>query len=217
MFDKHLFLCYKYSMKKSEEKLTKIYNYLNSYIKNNGYPPSYREISSATDVKSTNSVKKYIDKLEEKGMIKKESTKNRCIKIISEEIESNLFSNTISIPLVGQVTAGIPILAQENITDNIVISRSFFGTSDTVFMLKVSGDSMIDADIHDGDYIVVKQQSTAENGDIVVAMLDGFATVKSFYKEKDCIRLQPQNIAYEPIRSKEIVILGLVIGLIRKF
>ena len=204
-------------MKKSEEKLKKIYNYLSSYIKNNGYPPSYREISDATDVKSTNSVKKYIDMLEDKGMIKKEATKNRSIQIISDTKDTDMFSNTISIPVVGQVTAGIPILAQENITDNIVISSSFFGTSNTIFMLKVSGDSMIDADIHDGDYIVVKQQSTAENGEIVVAMLDGFATVKSFYKEKDCIRLQPQNIAYEPIRSKDIVVLGTVIGLIRKF
>lgn len=201
-------------MKKVEEKIKEITDYLNSYIKDYGYPPSYREIAKATGIKSTNTVKRYVDLLEERGLISKQMSKNRSISVLDKIAN---YAKTTCIPLIGQVTAGLPILAQENITDNIIISSSFFGTEDNIFMLKVSGDSMIEIDIHDGDYLVVKQQADAENGDVVVAMLDGYATVKSFYREKDCIRLQPQNMAYEPIRSKDIVVLGVVIGQIRKF
>lgn len=209
-------------MKKVEENINKLIDYLEEYISQNGFPPSYREIGVALNIKSTNSVKRYMDILNERGIISKNSSKNRSIKlnrnIYNDSCqEERINESLITMPLVGQITAGIPILAQENITDHIVISSQFFNTSETIFMLKVSGQSMIDADIHDGDFIIVKQQNTAENGDIVVAIIDGYSTVKTFYKERNTIRLQPQNQAFEPIYSRDVQILGVVIGLIRKF
>ena len=211
-------------MKKVEENILKLMDYLKGYVEKNGFPPSYREIGKALDIKSTNSVKNYMDILEQRGFITKSSSKNRSIKInnTSYDDSTTVYDSPLSkdlqvLPVVGQIAAGIPILAQENITDQIVISSKFFNTSETIFMLKVKGNSMIDADIHDGDYIIVKQQNVAENGDIVVALIDGYSTVKTFYKEKNTIRLQPQNQLFQPIYSREVEVLGVVIGLIRKF
>lgn len=200
-------------MKKSEQKLLDILSFLQDYIQSNGFPPSYREISAGVNLKSINSVKHYLDLLENRGLIKKHSTKNRCIEIVN-----NFKQETIDLPIVGQVAAGEPILAEQNVEDFISISSSFFNikNKNNIFVLKVKGDSMIEIGINDGDYVIANSQNIANNGDIVVAMIDGNATVKSFYKEKDIIKLQPANALYSPIFSKDAVIVGKVIGVMRK-
>lgn len=202
-------------MKKSERKILDITEFLENYISKNGFPPSYREISVGVNLKSINSVKAYLDILEERGVIKKQATKNRCIELVKKN--KILDDETISIPLVGDVAAGTPILAEQNIEDYFSVSNTFFGKAEELFMLKVRGESMIEIGINDGDYVVAKRQNTAVNGDIVVAMIDGSATVKTFYKEQKRIRLQPQNCQYEPIYSDNVVVLGKVVGCIRRY
>ena len=187
-------------------------DYLKEQIREKGYPPSIREICAALNFKSTSSVHQYIARLAEKGYIDKGDLKTRAIKIVGDE-------PTISIPIVGKVAAGEPILAQENIEDYFSIGESFFSQSDLkneTFVLKVQGESMINAGINNGDYIIVSKENTARNGQIVVAMIDGNATVKTFYKEKDHVRLQPENDTMEPIIVKDVQIVGKVVGLFRK-
>lgn len=190
----------------------RVFDYLKEQIREKGYPPSIREICAALNFKSTSSVHQYIARLAEKGYIDKGDLKTRAIKIVGEE-------PTISIPIVGKVAAGEPILAQENIEDYFSIGESFFSQSDLkneTFVLKVQGESMINAGINNGDYIIVSKENTARNGQIVVAMIDGNATVKTFYKEKDHVRLQPENDTMEPIIVKDVQIVGKVVGLFRK-
>lgn len=190
----------------------RVFDYLKEQIREKGYPPSIREICAALNFKSTSSVHQYIARLAEKGYIDKGDLKTRAIKIIGDE-------PTISIPIVGKVAAGEPILAQENIEDYFSIGESFFSQSDLkneTFVLKVQGESMINAGINNGDYIIVSKENTARNGQIVVAMIDGNATVKTFYKEKDHVRLQPENDTMEPIIVKDVQIVGKVVGLFRK-
>ena len=165
-------------MKKGDIKQEQILKFLIDYLDKNSYPPSYREIAGGVGIKSTNSVKKYLDVLEEKGLINRHDAKNRSIEIVKKD-NTNV-KNLVSIPLVGKVAAGNPILAFENIEDEFVISKSIFGTGQQLFMLKISGDSMIELGIDDGDYVVVKKQENAENGEIVVAYIDGYATVKTY-------------------------------------
>lgn len=202
-------------MKKGDLKEAQIFEFIKNYTNNFGFPPSYREISAGVNIKSTNSVKKYVDRLVEKKLIIKHENKSRSINYIQNKEERKM--DLVSIPLIGKVAAGNPILAFENIEDEFVISKSVFGTNQDLFMLKISGDSMINIGIEDGDYVVVKKQENAENGDIVVAYIDGYATVKNFYKEGQFIRLQPQNELYKPIITNNCVILGKVIGCIKKF
>lgn len=190
----------------------RVFDYLKEQIREKGYPPSIREICAALNFKSTSSVHQYIARLAEKGYIDKGDLKTRAIKIVGDE-------PTISIPIVGKVAAGEPILAQENIEDYFSIGESFFSQSDLkneTFVLKVKGESMINAGINNGDYIIVSKENTARNGQIVVAMIDGNATVKTFYKEKDYVRLQPENDTMEPIIVKDVQIVGKVVGLFRK-
>ena len=199
-------------MDKAERKIEQIYEFLNQYIENNGFPPSYREISAGVGLKSINSVKEYLDILEQRGKIRKQSAKNRCIELIGKEK-----SDVIDLPIVGRVAAGEPILAEQNIEDFLSISSSFFRASEKdLFMLKVYGESMIEIGINDGDFVVARRQQTAENGDVVVAMIDGSATVKTYYREKTQIRLQPENSTYSPIYSDCVEILGKVVGCIRR-
>ena len=194
----------------------------------NGYPPSVREICKKVGLSSTATVQGYLNSLEENGYIKKENQKGRTLRILkdykgdtteqktsteSKEFYSN--KEMINVPVIGKITAGQPILAVENITDNFPIPLEFIGNSES-FMLTVRGESMIEAGILDGDYILVKKQSTAENGEIVVALIDDEATVKTFYKEKDHIRLQPQNSTMSPIIVPNCQILGKVAGVFRK-
>ncbi len=223
-------------MKPLKEREKKILEYMLTEIKKKGYPPTVREMCSSLGIKSTSTAHKDIASLEQKGYIRKDPAKPRAIEILDPNADkgdinrnhSKDFYNdsgygnseradVIEIPLVGQIAAGTPILAEENIEDSFPVPARYVGKGNH-FMLTVKGDSMIEAGIFDGDYILVKQQQTANNGEIVVAMVDGFeseATVKTFYKEKGHIRLQPENPSMSPIIVQDAKILGLVKGVFR--
>jgi repressor LexA len=195
-----------------------ILEFIKNEVREKGYPPSVREIGEAVGLASSSTVHGHLDRLEKKGMIRRDPTKPRAIEILDEDDMSYGFTSSVrQIPLVGKVTAGVPITATENIEEYFPLPMTMVGDQ-PVFMLSVQGDSMIEAGIHDGDYVIVRQQPSAVNGEIVVAMTeDNEATVKTFYKERDHFRLQPENASMEPIRLKNVSILGKVIGLIRSF
>ena len=196
-------------------------------LKANGYPPSVREIGKSVGLKSTATVHGYLAALEQKGYIKKESQKGRTLKLLKGGLDDNnpnqiefnkdvyTSREMVDVPVIGKITAGEPILAVENITDTFPIPLDFVGNSES-FMLIVRGESMIEAGILSGDYILVRRQKTVENGEIAVALIEDEATVKTFYKEKDHIRLQPENSAMDPIIVPTCEILGKVIGVFRK-
>ena len=194
-----------------EDKLKNVLSFIVSYTEENGFPPSVREIGANLSIKSTATTYYYLEKLKEQGYLKKTKSKNRAIEVINK----NKISYK-SVPLIGKVTAGIPITAVENIEEFIPLPSSMFKSND-LFMLSVCGESMIDAGIMDGDLVLVKEQSHARDGDIVVALLEDEATVKRFYKEKDRIRLQPENQLMEPIYARDVRILGKIKGLYRKY
>ncbi len=191
-----------------------ILKYIKSCIIKKGYPPSVREIGAAVELSSSSSVHSNLEALEKKGYIRKSPNKSRTIEVVDEDF-SYKKNNTINIPLLGEVAAGQPIFAQENISDYFPVPAQLLPKADA-FMLTVHGDSMINAGIYDGDCIIVAKQTSAQDGDIVVVLLEDSATVKTFYKEKEFIRLQPENDTMEPILVKEAVILGKVAGLFRK-
>lgn len=197
-----------------------ILNFIKKQVSENGYPPSVREICKAVGLKSTSSVHMYLNRLAEKGELEKTNLKTRALKLTNISAEKPEDIDSVSIPLVGNVAAGAPILAEQNIEDYFRISTSLLkktNQSDSTYMLKVKGDSMINVGIYNGDYVIISKCQTAENGQIVVAMIDNEATVKTFYKEKDHVRLQPENDTMDPIIVKDVQILGKVIGLFRKF
>lgn len=195
------------------ERQKSILKFIKAFLMEKGYPPSVREIGKAVGLKSSSTVHGYLAKLEEYGLIKRDPTKPRAIDLLEEKP----WEKTISIPLVGNVTAGTPILAEENIQDVFSFPQNLLGTQDKTFMLKVQGESMINAGIFDGDYIMVREQSTANDGDIIVALIDQeTATVKRFFREKDCIRLQPENDAMLPFYETDVNVLGKVIGIYRQ-
>ena len=195
------------------QKQEEIYNVIKDSILNKGYPPSVREIGELVGLKSTSSVHAHLNSLEKKGYIRKDPTKPRTIEITDDSFNFTR-REVVNVPMVGTVAAGMPILASENITDYFPIPSELLPNTD-IFMLKVKGDSMINVGIHDGDQIIVSKQNTAKNGDIIVALVEDSATVKTFYKEKNFYRLQPENDFMEPILVKEVSILGKVIGLFR--
>ncbi len=198
------------------QKQIEILLFIKSDIQRQGYPPAVREICKGVNLKSTSTVHAHLEKLESKGYIRKDPTKPRAIEILDKEGDFLLArKKTVDIPIVGQVTAGLPILAVENIEDTFPVAVEFVEGHD-VFFLRVKGESMIDAGILDGDLVLVEEQKVANNGDIIVALLEDEATVKRFYKEKDCVRLQPENQFMEAIYTRDITILGKVIGLFRK-
>lgn len=198
------------------QKQIEILLYIKSEIQRQGYPPAVRDICKGVSLKSTSTVHGHLEKLEAKGYIRKDPTKPRAIEILDREDDFLLArKKTVDIPIIGQVTAGLPILAVENIEDTFPVAVEFVEGHD-VFFLRVKGESMVDAGILDGDLVLVQEQKNANNGDIVVALLDDAATVKRFYKEKDRVRLQPENQFMEPIYALDITILGKVIGLFRK-
>ena len=203
-------------MKKIEDNLNKLMDYITGAVSAQGIVPSIREMCANIGVTSTSTINQYLNILEERGYIKRSFNKNRSIELTDKAKQNITPPNMKSVGLVGKVAAGIPIFAEENKIDNFMFSKNLFNF-ENMFMLKVQGDSMIDASILDVDYVVVKQSQDAENGQIVVAMVEDGATVKTFYKEKDCIRLQPENPLYQPIISPDIQILGVVVGLVRKF
>lgn len=198
------------------QKQIEILLYIKNEIQRQGYPPAVRDICKGVNLKSTSTVHGHLEKLEAKGYIRRDPTKPRAIEILDKEDNFLLAKKkTVDIPIVGQVTAGLPILAVENIEDTFPIAVEFVEGHD-VFFLRVKGESMIEAGIMDGDLVLVQEQKTAKNGEIVVALLEDEATVKTFYKEKDQIRLQPENQFMEPIYTRTVQIIGKVIGLFRK-
>lgn len=197
-------------------KEEQMYQYIKNAINECGYPPSIRDIASALSIKSTSTVHYYLKKLEDKNVIKREGNINRGISLVSSEIQPEVPYDAISIPIVGRVAAGEPILADQNIEDYLPIPSSYLPRSGASFLLEVNGDSMIEAGILDGDYVLVHQTQEARNGDMVVALIDDEATVKTFYREKDHIRLQPENEAYSPILVYgQMSIVGIVRGVFR--
>ena len=201
-----------------------ILNFIEKQVNEKGNPPSDREIGKAVGLSSTATVHGYLAKLAEKGYIKKEDQKGRTLRLLKgadnkEKVkeDKNFYSGRemVEVPVIGKITAGEPILAVENITDTFPIPIDFVGNSES-FMLTVRGESMIEAGILNGDYILVKKQNVANNGEIVVALIGDEATVKTFYKEKDHIRLQPENSTMDPIIVPNCEILGKVAGVFRK-
>ena len=201
-----------------KSKLTPIQQQILDYIKQEtltrGFPPSVRDICAAVNLKSTSSVFTHLGNLEKKGYIKRDPTKPRAISICDDSFNM-IRTEIVSIPVVGQVAAGTPILAEENIDSYIPIPASMCPKGADAFILNVKGDSMINAGIHDGDQIFVEVCNTAKNGDQVVALIDDSATVKTFYKETDHIRLQPENDTMDPIIVDDCKILGKVFGVMR--
>lgn len=197
------------------EKQVNILYYIKDQVQKKGYPPSVREICDDVNFKSTSTVHGHLEKLELKGYIKKGASKPRAIEVLDRD-EDSLFPSkkTVDVPIIGKVTAGKPILAVEHIEDTFPVPIDIVEPG-PLFILKVEGESMINAGILSGDFILVKQQTQAINRDIIVALLDDEATVKRFFKEKDHVRLQPENDTMEPILTKDLKILGKVIGLYR--
>lgn len=195
--------------KKQEEILT----YIKTQILEKGYPPAVREICAAVNLKSTSSVHSHLETLEKNGYIRRDPTKPRAIEIVDDEF--NLTRREMrNIPVIGQVAAGQPIFAEQNISGYFPLLSETL-PSGNLFMLDVRGESMINIGIYDGDRIIVQQTSEAKNGDIVVALVEDSATVKTYYKEKNRYRLQPENDSMEPIYVDDVVILGKVVGLFR--
>ncbi|ALC90916.1 XRE family transcriptional regulator [Bacillus sp. FJAT-18017] len=203
-------------MAKISKRQQEILDFIKGEVKKKGYPPSVREIGEAVGLASSSTVHGHLERLEMKGLIRRDPTKPRAIEIL--EIEENYIpqSRIVNVPVVGRVTAGQPITAVENVEEYFPLPERMVPSDEQVFMLEIMGESMIEAGILDGDYVIVKQQQTANNGDIVVAMTtEDEATCKRFYKEKDYFRLQPENSAMEPIILREVSILGKVIGVYR--
>lgn len=195
----------------------KILTYIKQELSLRGYPPSVREMCKATGLSSTSSVHAHLNTLEKKGYIVKGNNKMRAIEIVDNDQYADLQKKEIvHLPVLGNVAAGSPILAVENVEDLLPVPVDFIGNSES-YVLKVKGESMIEAGILSGDFIIVNKQNTAKNGDIVVALIDDSATVKTFYKEKDHVRLQPENSTMEPILIKDPYILGVVKGVVRKY
>ena len=200
---------------KISKKQSEILEYIKSQIINKGYPPSVRDICEAVDLKSTSSVHSHLETLEKNGYIRRDPTKPRAIEIIDDNFNLSR-REVVNVPIVGKVAAGQPILAVENIESYFPVPMEFM-PNEQCFMLKVQGDSMINAGIFDGDTIIVEQCQTARNGDMVVALVEDSATVKTFYREADHIRLQPENDAMDPIIVPDCQILGKVFGVFRFF
>ena len=199
-------------MRSSQQNQQRILDFIKHEIEEKGYPPSVREICAAVGLKSTSTVHAHLNHLEEQGLIRRDSTKPRALEVVDGTL-----SRGRSVPLVGRVTAGMPVLAVENIEDYLTLPREMVG-KDEMFCLRVTGESMIDIGILDGDIVVLRQQDTAENGEIVVAMTpDDEATLKRIFYEDDRVRLQPENSTMDPIYVENATVLGKLVALIRQF
>ena len=198
-----------------------IYTYIVNEIDKKGYPPSVREIGKAVGLKSPASVHNHLKTLEELEFIRRDPSKPRAIEILNKSNKENEFADRfekemIHVPIVGKVTAGAPILAEENIEDYFPIPTGFIKVrGKQLFMLEIEGESMINAGINNGDYVIAQQQNTANNGEIVIALIDNRATVKRFYKKSDYVELRPENPDYDPILVKNVKLMGKVVGLFR--
>ena len=213
--------------RKITKRQQQIYDFIRSYQTEKGYPPSVREMAAAVGLSSPSTVHAHLSALEAHGLIKRDKTKPRALEVFEQEgnPDNNLdisqespvpeMRGVVSLTLVGRVAAGMPILAEQNIEDTFTIPTEIASDSSS-FILEVHGNSMINVGIYNGDYIIVREQPSAMNGDIVVAMIDGSATVKTFYKERGRVRLQPENDAMEPIFADNPTILGKVVALMRR-
>ena len=198
---------------KISPKQQEILDYIKSQILERGFPPAVRDICDAVHLKSTSSVHSHLETLEKNGYIRRDPTKPRAIEILDDSFNFTR-REMVNVPMIGRVAAGEPILAEQNIENYFPIPMEFMPNNQT-FMLKVKGESMINAGIFDGDLVLVEQCQTARNGEMVVALIEDGATVKTFYKEKDAIRLQPENDSVDPIIVTDVKILGKVIGVFR--
>ncbi|MBF7083349.1 transcriptional repressor LexA [Desulfallas sp. Bu1-1] len=200
--------------KKLNQREEEILKFIKHNIQTRGYPPSVREIGQAVGLKSSSTVHNYLCKLEEKEYLRRDPAKPRAMEVLDDE--GSQFKEMIMVPVLGRVAAGVPLLAVENREDVFPLPVDFAGRGE-FFMLRVKGDSMIEAGILEDDLVLVRRQPDAENGAIVVALLEEEATIKRFYRENDHIRLQPENYRLSPILVKDVKILGKVVGLVRKF
>ncbi len=208
--------------KKISSRQEKILEFINKKIKEEGYPPSVREIAKAVKLSSSATVHSHLKKLEGLGYLKRDASKPRALSVISSHEEDpedmgRSANNLVFVPVLGNIAAGTPILAEENIEDYFPLTPDIVKGQSEVFMLNVHGDSMVNAGIMDRDLVIVRKQDTAINGEIIVALLEDEATVKRFFKGKSKIRLMPENDHMEPIIAKDVKILGKVIGIIRKY
>lgn len=197
-------------MAKTDERINNVFSYIEGYINNYGYPPSVREICRDLSIKSTATCHCYLKKLEDRGLITVGGNKKRAIMLTKPK------ADCISVPLVGSIAAGAPILAVENLEEYYPLSRDFESSAET-FMLNVRGDSMKEIGIFNGDKVIIRKQETAENGEIIAALVDDSATVKRFFKRDGKFILHPENAAYDDIIVDDVIVLGKVIGLIRKY
>lgn len=200
---------------KISKKQEEILEYIKSQILERGFPPAVREICEAVNLKSTSSVHSHLETLEKNGYIRRDPTKPRAIEILDDNFNLTR-REMVNVPIIGQVAAGQPILAEQNIEDYFPIPVEHMPNKQT-FLLRVKGESMINAGILDGDLVLVQEEKTASNGEMVVALIDDGATVKTFYREEGVIRLQPENDFMDPIIVKDVSILGKVIGVMRFF
>ena len=190
-----------------------IFDYIKRYLRKHGYPPTVREIGGALGLHSPSTVHAHLAKLEALGLLRRDPSKPRAIELMVDKVKRAVSPGT---PLVGNVAAGAPILAEENIEDYLQVPSVIGGEDDDDYVLRVRGDSMINAGILEGDYVVVRPADTASNGEIVVALIEDEATVKRYFKEKDGVRLQAENPDYAPIRTRDAKVLGKVVGVFRK-
>ena len=200
-------------MSELKDKQLLIYEFLKDFTSQKGYPPTVREICKAVGLKSTSSVHGHLKQLEKEGLIKRDPTKPRALEIVDSVIKKEM----INVPIIGKVTAGLPILANENIEDSFPLPLDYVKHNNDLFMLKVSGNSMIKAGILDGDLAIIEKTQTASNGDKIVALIENEATLKTFYRENDHVRLQPENDEMEPIIVDNCSILGKLIGIYRTY
>ena len=200
-------------MSELKDKQLLIYEFLKDFTSQKGYPPTVREICKAVGLKSTSSVHGHLKQLEKEGLIKRDPTKPRALEIVDSVVKKEM----INVPIIGRVTAGLPILANENIEDSFPLPLDYVKHNNDLFMLKISGSSMIKAGILDGDFAIIERTQTASNGDKIVALIENEATLKTFYRENDHIRLQPENDEMEPIIVDNCSILGNLIGIYRTY
>jgi len=198
---------------------TAIFDFIKQEIKDKGYPPSVREIGEAIGLSSPSTVHMHLTALEKKGYIHRNKSKNRALEVCYEDNDTDVQETRemVDIPVIGQISAGLPMFAEENIEDTFPVPLDFLHSNKQLFMLRVYGESMIDAGIYNGDYLIVEDAANALNGEIVVALIDDEATVKTFYRENGHIRLQPENTSMSPIIVENIEIIGKPIGLFRRF
>jgi repressor LexA len=197
------------------ERQTKILDYIRYVTKVRNYPPSVREIGEAVGLSSSSTVHNHLNQLERRGLIKRDPSKSRTVQLVADQEKDQQRRNAVSVPIVGNVAAGVPILAEQNIEDYVLLSPEI--AKDGYFLLRVRGDSMINAGIFDGDMVLVRPQHEAPNGSIVVALVDGDATVKRFERANGHVKLIAENPAYEPIVTNSVSLVGIVRGVIRLF